>query len=283
MLIKLDYTREMYSGHQSNGIFAVNTDDMTVNTNFVNYNSHSFDQRVTPFQSTGGFLIQSQGDCFPRAFTTTVTDTSFASAKVESFHFWVQNGTYNNYNMFRLNRTYARLGNILDSGGKVALVCSSVRSLSEKAMDESYDVFIQIFDPAGRMDDANNYTTSGTRSGFGGNNGDIAMTDYGVKWLTNFAGTEKTVDVVQAVTTNSGNIVVLYELYSKSTLSFDSTWYMILDTSGNVVRESQNLGDVRLNMDEDPIYINKTVQWVTNVKGSGELQLNVLKVNDTDN
>lgn len=282
-LLLVNYAREMYSGHQSNGIFAVNTDDMTVNTNFVNYNSHSFDQRVTPFQSTGGFLIQSQCDCFPRAFTTAVTNSSSASAKVESFHFWVQKGTLDAYDMSLLNKTYARLGNILDAGGKAALVCSSARSLSEKALDESYDVFIQIFDPTGKMDDANNYTTSGTRSGFGGGNGDTAVTDYGVKWLTNFAETDKTVDVVQAVTTDSGNIVVLYELYTKITRSYDSTWYMILDTSGNVVCESRNLGDVRLNIDEDPVYINKTVQWVSNIEGSDELRLNVLTVDDTYN
>lgn len=164
-----------------------------------------------------------------------------------------------------------------------SLVCSSARSLSEKASDESYDVFIQIFDPTGKMDDANNYTTSGTRSGFGGGNGDTSVTDYGVKWLTNFAETDKTVDVVQAVTTDSGNIVVLYELYTKITRSYDSTWYMILDTSGNVVCESRNLGDVRLNIDEDPVYINKTVQWVSNIEGSDELRLNVLTVDDMYN
>lgn len=109
------------------------------------------------------------------------------------------------------------------------------------------------------------------------------MTDYGVKWLTNFAETDKTVDVVQAVTTDSGNIVVLYELYTKITRSYDSTWYMILDAGGNVVCESQNLGDVRLNIDEDPVYINKTVQWVSNIEGSNELRLNVLTVDDTYN
>lgn len=270
----VNYARHMYSGHQANTVFTVDLPTMTVATGITSYNSHSFDQRVTPYGETG-FLLESQGDCFPRAFCTSVTDDSKTLNEMETFHFWVEEGAYDNYNMFQLNATRSRLGNILETSSGAALVASSVRSLSEKATSEPYDVFVQVFDPMGDAASADAYITSGTRSGLAGYNGNEEVTDYGVVWLTDFAGTGKSAEVVQAVSIDQNTVAVLYEQYLNG--SYDSTWYLLLNGDGSILQKAVNIGKVRLNEDEDPMYTQGAIQWVSNTSGTDDaLQLNVL-------
>ena len=265
----VNYAREMYSGHQSNAVLTMNLTDMKlIAGGIVFYNSHSFDQRVTV--SNDGFLLASQGDCYPRTFTTMAKSLYGASNEMDTFHFWVEEGTLDRYNMGQLNKTYARLGNVLETPHGAALVGSSARSLSEAAKNEPFDVFVQVFDPWGRADDPASYVTKGQRSGLGGPNGDTPVTDYGVQWITDLAGTGKTADVVQAISLSGGRIAVLYELYTKrgSSTVYDSTWYTLLDTDGTVRLDPVELEGVRLNVDEDPVYSDGVVQWVAN-SGSG--------------
>ncbi len=257
----VNYAREMYSGHQSNGIFAVDLSDMTAATGIISYNSHSFDQRVTPY-GEDGFLLESLGDCYPRAFTTVVTDASHSLNGTETFHFWVEEDAYSLWNMYQLNTTRAHLGNILETSSGAALVAASARSLSENAENEPYDVFVQVFDPTEDGSDAGAYVTSGTRSGIAGRNGNENVTDYGVSWLTNLAGTGKRLNEIQAVSLDSDTIAVLYELYQDGV--FDSTWYLLLNGDGSVRQEAVNIGKVRLNQDEDPVYAQGAIQWVSN-------------------
>ncbi len=274
-LLLVNYARHMYSGHQANTVFVVDTSSMQVQTGIISYNSHSFDQRATAWSKTGGFLLASQGDCFPRSFTTSVTDRSKTLNEMETFHFWVQQGAYDAYDMYKLNATRSRLGNILESGSGAVLVGSSVRSLSEDALSEPKDVFVQVFDPRGSASSASSFVTGGTRSGLAGKNGDEQVTDYGVSWLTDLADSGMTVDVVQAVNAWEGRIAVLYEL-SDSYGSYDSTWCMILNENGSVYRSAFSLGQVRLNTDEDPVFAQDAVQWVSNAAGSGEVVLHSL-------
>ncbi len=261
----VNYAREMYSGHQSNGIFTVDLSDMTVATGITNYNSHSFDQRVTPY-GEDGFLLESLGDCYPRAFATAVTDASKSLSRVkyvmETFHFWVEEGAYGRWDMYQLNTTRARLGNILETSSGAALVAASARSLSENAKNEPYDVFVQVFDPTEDASDASAYITSGIRSGIAGRNGNENVTDYGVSWLTNLADTGKRLNEIQAVSLDSDTIAVFYELYQNG--SFDSTWYLLLNGDGSVRQKAVNIGKVRLNQDEDPVYAQGAIQWVSN-------------------
>ncbi len=288
-VLLVNYAREMYNEHQSNGIFAVNIDDMSVNNNFYFFTTHSFDQRVTARRGTDGFLLESHGDGAPRAFRTALTGASKVTNEFDSFNFWVQEGAISDYDMVKLNATRARLGNILDTDKGAALVAASVRALSEDALTQPYDLFVQVFDPSLSSGDPQSYITSGERSGIGGWNGDKEVTEHGVKWLTDLAGSGKTIDVVQAVTTDSGDIVVLYELNADSYYSYDhdnehdwyrktydSTWYMLLDAEGNIKQQPRSLGKVRLNADEDPVFSHGTVQWVSNPSGSDELELHIL-------
>ena len=98
----VNYARLMYSGHQSNTVFVVDLATMAVVKGITSYNSHSFDQRVSPYGETG-FLLESQGDCYPRAFAAAVTDASKTLNEMETFRFWVEEGTFDDYDMYRLN------------------------------------------------------------------------------------------------------------------------------------------------------------------------------------
>ena len=82
--------------------------------------------------------------------------------------------------------------------------------MSSKAKKENQQLFIQIFDPNADLTTANGYITSGTRSGLSGKNGDENVTDYGVKWLTNYDKTY-TIENPQVVATDAGNYVILFE------------------------------------------------------------------------
>ena len=275
-LLMVNYARGMYSGHQANTLFAVDTATMTIKAGMTTYNSHSFDQRVTAYTKTGGFLLESQGDCFPRSFATTVTNSERNLGQMNTFNFWVEKDAYSDYDMYKLNATRARLGNILETSHGAALVAASARSLSEAAKTEPYDVFVQVFDPVGSANDVDSYVTSGVRSGLAGNNGDTEVTDYGVYWLTDLAESGKTVEEVQAVSIENDGIAVLYELYQGS--RYDSTWCMVLNGDGSVAIEATSLGAVRLNVDEDPVYAQGTVQWVSNGSDSDKLVLHALHI-----
>lgn len=260
-LLVVNFARLMYNGHQANTLFTVALPTMTVAGGIATYNSHSFDQRVSPY-GEAGFLLETHSDAYPRAFSTSVTDASQNLNEMETFHFWVEEGAFDRYDMYQLNATRARLGNILETSSGAALVAASARSLSESAKWESYDVFVQVFDPMGSASNSEDYVTSGVRSGIAGINGDQDTTDYGVAWLTNFAGTGKSAEVVQAVSLDLNTVAVLYEQYLNG--SYDSTWYLLLNGDGSVRQEAVNIGTVRLNVDEDPIYAQGAIQWVSN-------------------
>ena len=270
----MNYARLMYSGHQSNTVFVVDLATMAVVKGITSYNSHSFDQRVSPYGETG-FLLESQGDCYPRAFATSVTNASKTLNEMVTFRFWVEEGTFDDYDMYRLNATRSRLGNILETSSGAMLVAASVRSLDEKAQSEPYDLFVRVFDPMGKASDPGAYVTSGVRSGTAGRNGDESVTDHGVSWLTDFGASGKTVAEVQAVSIDKNTVAVLYEQYLNGV--YDSTWYMLLNGDGSVCLPATSIGRVRLNADEDPVYAEGAVQWVSNAGGgSEELQVNAL-------
>ncbi len=72
--LAVNYGRHMYSGHQSNSVWMIDTDTMNTvvpqtgeYSGYQNYESHSFGQRAIAFG--GGFAFMSEGDCYDRAFT----------------------------------------------------------------------------------------------------------------------------------------------------------------------------------------------------------------------
>ena len=269
-ILSVHYAREMYSGHQSNSVFSVNTDSMTKVDLGTFYQSHSFAQRVVPTKD--GFVYVSEGDCYDRAFcvySVKTTGSSLAySREGNIFDFWVEDGAFDAFNMFVVNENFAHMGGIAAlSDGKVAFAAQSAQSLSAAAVSESEEIFIQIFDPYGALNTQAAYVTSGKRTGLAGNNGRTSVTNYGVKWLTSY-GSGASVDNVQIVATDKDEIVVLYELTRN--YQYEGVWYMVLDAKGNVIRSAtQFAANALLNPCKTPVYADGSVWWVGNNTGDG--------------
>ena len=270
-VLMVNYAREMYNGHQANTLFAVDAETMTALSGFAYYNSHSFDQRVSP--CGGGFVLATQGDCYDRGFALTAANRRGNGDSVVTFNFWVERGALDENDMWKLNKTRARLGNVLETEAGVALIGASARSLSAAADSEPQDVFVQVL-----TRDLKGYVTEGERSGVAGNTGDKEVTDHGVRWLTALGG-GMTADVVQAVALDGGRLAVLYELSRKGTYSnsYDSTWMAVLNADGSVLQTPMRLGTMRLNADEDPVFSGGAVRWAANA-GSGTLTVYSLRV-----
>lgn len=270
-ILTVNYAREMYSGHQSNSVLTVNTETMKKVNVGVIYNSHSFAQRVVPYQN--GFVYASEGDCYPRAFSVNYVamDGSGAMTKneeAEIFHFWVKKGALDEYDMYVVNDNYAHMGGLANVDDQtVCLVGSSVKSLNKKADSESEQIFIQIFDPTKNMKTAGAYVTNGKRSGLSGGNGTEQVTDYGVKWLTN-TGKNVRISEPQVVSDGKGTIVVLFEQTSLKTYKYQGVYYIVLDKNGKVVQKKQKYSaTATLNACEMPVFVNGTVYWTANKSG----------------
>ncbi|MCM1328716.1 MAG: hypothetical protein NC253_04670 [Ruminococcus sp.] len=261
-ILTVNYGREMYSGHQSNSVFTVNTDTMTTIKINGMYNSHSFAQRVIPFKN--GFVYLSEGDCYPRAFTVDYADFSAnLASEYDIFHFWVKKNALSNWDMFALNNNFAHAGGLVNINDKtVAMVGTSVKSLSSDANNEKEQLFIQIFDPTKDLTKSSSYVTSGTRSGTGGPDGNESVTDYGVMWLTSY-GKTTTVSEPQAAVTDDGKIVVLYEASVSN--KYRGVYYIVLDSEGNVLQDSKLYSKTaKLNSCEMPVFANGKVYWAAN-------------------
>lgn len=268
-ILSVNYARTMYSGHQSNSVFTVDTSTMTVVHLDDIYNSHSFAQRTTAYKN--GFVYLSEGDCYPRAFTVSVVpDISARQKKISSydiFHFWVKQNTLANWDMGTLNNNFAHTGGIVNiNDKKIAMLGMSAKSLSSDAAKENEQLFIQIFDPEKDLNNSSAYATSGRRSGIGGPDGNEKVTDYGVKWLTNY-DSDTVVSEPQIVSTDDGRIVILYEKHTKN--KYNGVFYAVLDENGDILKKTQLFSKTaHLNSCEMPVYAKGKIWWVQN-NGSG--------------
>lgn len=265
-LLSVNYARKMYSGHQSNSVFTINTDTMqTVKLPGV-YNSHSFGQRVVPYKN--GFIYLSEGDCYSRAFSLAILPSMNLSERdkineQDIFHFWVKNGTLDKWDMHTLNDNFAHIGGMVNiNDKKIAMAGTSVKSLDSNAAKESEQLFIQIFDPSADLTKSSAYTTTGTRSGLSGPNGNESVTDYGVKWLTDYS--KKTeISEPQIALTDKNKIVVLYE--KRVSNKYKGVYYMVLDENGKILKEETRFSaTARLNSCEMPVFAKGKVWWVGN-------------------
>lgn len=276
-LLSVNYARGMYSGHQSNSIFTVNISTMKKVNIGIDYNSHSFAQRITPFKN--GFSFASEGDCYDRAFTisTYINSKEMAKNRNNSFHFWVKKGTFDDYNMLVLNNNFAHIGAIVNVNDKhVALVGTSAKSLNSNAQKESEQLFIQIFDPTKSLNSSSAFVTSGTRSGLSGSNGNEKVTDYGVQWLSN-VGSKTEISNPQAVATDDGKIVVLYEKTTDN--KYKGVYYMVLNSKGKIIKKATKFtSNGHLNPCTMPVYSNGKICWAGNKNGSEYINIYCLDI-----
>lgn len=273
--VAVNYARLMYSDHQSNSLILINKQTMEKFRVWKYYNSHSFAQRVIPFQNR--FLLASEGDCYSRAFSVALTEAptddtyQFIHQDYDIFHFWVKKGTLDNWDMGTLNDNFAHMGGVAQlNNQQAALVATSAKSLNKKAAKENEQLFIQIFDPTKDLDGENGltYITSGVRSGLSGENGTTKVEDFGVKWLTNYSKSY-TIENPQVVSTDNGKYVILFERYKN--YNFQGVFSVIVDSNGKVVQKVTKISKTAyLNPCRIPVYSNGCVSWVGNKYGSSK-------------
>ncbi len=259
-ILTVHYAREMYSGHQSNSVFTVNTESLEkVNVGAI-YQSHCFAQRAIPYQN--GFIFAGEGDCYNRAFT--ITDAiNHKITKNDIFHFWVKENTLNNWDMYTLNNNFAHMGGLAVAGDtNVALVGTSVKALTSDAENQNEQLFVQIFDPAKDLSSESSYITTGIRAGIGGPNGNEEVTDFGVKWLSDFGGNIQ-ISHPQVVSGKNGTIIILFEKYEDN--DYKGIYYMQLDKDGTIQNDITCLsGNMYLNPGRMPVYSDGKIYWTAN-------------------
>ncbi len=261
-ILTVHYARKMYSGHQSNSVFTINTETLEkVDVGSI-YQSHCFSQRVVPYQN--GFVYAGEGDCYNRAFTITVAD-AISGKNIESdvFHFWVEENTLSNWDMYTLNNNFAHMGGLaIVDGTNVVLAGTSVKVLNAEAKNQSEQLFIQIFNPTQDLSSAASYITTGIRSGIGGPNGNEAVTDYGVKWLSDF-DTDTDISHPQIVSDSNGTILILFEKYVDH--DYKGVYYIKLSADGTIQKDISCLSEnACLNPCRMPVYSNGKVYWTAN-------------------
>lgn len=260
-IISVIYSRLAYSGSQSCSVFSVDINSFEKVKAGVIFESHSFAQRAIPFKK--GFTYVSEGDYSTRAFMIYTDKFKNNEARKAVFHFWMKENAFNNGDMLSVNNNYARLANIVNFGDKtVGLIGTSAKSLNSNAEKETEQLFIQIFDPDNRNLGADAYVTKGVRSGLGGENGTKEVTDYGMKWLTDFGSNTK-IWYPQAVSLSKTKAAIIFEKFIDE--KFVGTYYMIVSNTGKVLKKAKRISTVaRLNPFAMPVYANKRVFWVGN-------------------
>lgn len=278
-VIAVNYAREMYSGHQSNFAFFVNTQTMKRLYADKNspYCSHSFDQDVIPTDN-GGFLFANHGDAYARGFVLEKAGSSTDNiySKVATFHF--REGADRDHGY---NETYAQLGGLAATSNAYVLCGSSERTLSRACAptggkylghSEARDLFVQILKKDyEKFSGAGMYYAPGVTRKVTGKRPVGALTDlylsgnevdYGVIWLTKLSS-NMYVNNPKIVALSGSNFAVLWEELDYNTRA-GSTYCMVLDENGKTVISKTKLSDTaRLTGNSDPAYIDGSIYWVT--------------------
>ncbi len=251
------HSKQRYDGHQSDSVIAVRINDMSPYT-LPNdtYSGHSFNQSLIYSKITSDFLFASHGDAYARGFRINDASGKYGNAKEILFHFYLEANA--NYDMYKVNKTFAQLGGLAETSEGVALVGASAKSIGEAAKLEKQNLFIQVFDPRASGVSKSMFIGGTTRSGAtsfdikDNNNSPLTqVSDYGVRWLTDYTDTD--VVAPQVVEAND-RIVILWS-------TKDDSFYMTLSPSGDILTPATSLGGLPLNSYERPVYYNGAVYW----------------------
>ncbi|WP_227013570.1 DUF6273 domain-containing protein [Paenibacillus psychroresistens] len=234
------------------------------------YSSHSFDQQVIN-TSDGGFLYADRGDAYPRGFLITKV-VQGDSATIEPFHF--REGEAFPYGY---NATFSQLGGISEGTKGYALVGSSEKTLSgapaPNERNESRNLFIQIIKKDlgdnkswNTIDIQSNLLSKGKERVLKGETGnqpgsyflDKDLVDYGVIWLTEYTA-DKDVANPRIVATDDDRFIVMWEEFENH--SFKNSYYMILSSYGETLREATNMKGTRIYTSKLPLYKEGKLFW----------------------
>ena len=243
------YAKEMYNGHQKNETFAVNIKTMKKVTGYSYWVSHSFNQKVIALKD-GGVLFGDHGDAYSRGFVLNYNNLKTNTYnEYVPFHFWCLNTD----DMFHVNRTYAELGGIGEVDTGYVLVGTSAKSMNSKAPNQKQQLMIQIINPNTGKSILKGSSRTGSCYG-------TKYTDTGIKWLTNYKdGSYATNPKVLVV--GRDRILVMWEKHKD--YEYKGSYYMILSSSGKILKNTTSLKKARLCGNEDLNYYKGYVYWTS--------------------
>ncbi|MCR5590437.1 MAG: hypothetical protein K6F73_02790, partial [Lachnospiraceae bacterium] len=282
-IVAVNYAREMFSKHQSNMIIYADCDSMERVYATTAYTSHSFDQRIYPYED--GFIALNHGDAYYRGFHfTKIKDfyyyDSYWNTIDDFYNFHFREGANRD---FGYNETFAQLGGLAAIDNSYVFAGSSERTLSLSpgptsgycGHNEPRDLFIQLIKKNSESyGDENNtrdkYTVEGTTRTPTGTKPASSLTnlfltgnekDYGIIWLTNYSG--NTYAANPKVFAISGSTFgVMWEKRTYGSASGE-TFFMMLDEYGNVIKEAMKVEGCLLAADTDPAVKDGLVYWAT--------------------
>lgn len=243
------YAKQMYNGHQKNEIFAVNMKNMKRVKGYDYWVSHSFNQKIIATRD-GGIVFGDHGDAYDRGFILNYNNLKTGKfISYIPFHFW---GLHTN-DMFHVNKTYAQLGNIGEVDTGYVLVGTSAKSMTSIAADEKQQLMLQIINPETKKSILKGSTRSGTCYG-------AKAKDTGIKWLTNYTDGSYATNSNMAVI-DKDRIVVMWERYKD--YEFVDSYYMILSSTGKILKNTTSLNKARLSGNEEVTYYKGCIYWTS--------------------
>jgi hypothetical protein len=246
-MLAVYFAREMFSGHQASFGFVLDKDtfmriDIGAVTNPSNgkslempYVSHSFNQFILPVE--GGFIFADHGDAYPRCFSFSHFQNDGGLIRLQAFKFPGQVGQ---------NATYAEMGGLARTAKGYIFT-----GAYGKDINTARNVFILTFDTNLAKCSNPVYITSYTKE-------------------DGHAGHPKIVEL------DNGRYLILWEkfrfstqaanLIGQDTTGYQSTYMLIIDETGKILSEVQELKDIRLNMNDVLRYDSKNgkVYWAIN-------------------
>lgn len=139
-ILVCSYARQMYNGHQSKDVIAVNTNTMKKmydNLSSDPWVSHSFDQKVIWYSKANSWLFVDHGDAYPRTFVADLLNPKTLKT------------TRNNILKFKGkscdNKTNAQLGGVVETSKGVMFVGAAGKNGTQ---DTKQQLFVTVFNPA---------------------------------------------------------------------------------------------------------------------------------------
>lgn len=289
--------------HQSGILFVVDTESMQLDDSLSLKwtSSHSFDQRLI-FDGKD-FVHLDLADNYPRGFRITKNGkgkvvftykTEHGKTPVSPAGKKLGIGKWSND-----NRTYSELGGLAKSSKGYIVLGASEQSFDNsrtgKILNESRNLFYVLVTPdfgdkpKVKVDEKEQENvvskevviSSGEDSSlnefydFGGNLN--YQKRVGVIWLTHFEDPEKeNVTRPRLLKIGEDKFLALWEKWSST--NYITTQYIVFDAAGKILVPLTNLGGVRLNRGDEPIYSNGNLIWVTGKKNSKQLRLNRIDI-----
>lgn len=259
-ILTVHYARKMYSEHQSDSVFTIDTQTMSKVALGPVYQSHCFAERVIPYKN--GFVYAGEGDAYNRAFSITYANPGETEVKMNDlFHFWIEEGESSN--MYVVNNNFAHMGGLAQAEeNKVVFMGTSVKALDAAAKEQTEQIFVQIFQPGSELETPDAFVAGQMRTGNSGLDGMDYVTDYGVQWLTDY---DKNIQIkhAQIVSDGKGRIVILFEKYND--YSYLGIYCIELDASGEIKKPERCISEnLLLNPCTMPVYAQGKICWTAN-------------------